>query len=416
MIWATFRSSRVRWAALAIMVGLLTWGDDTFGQGGPPGGPPPGAPGGPPGGFDRSRFRGGGPDDESPDSRQRRQERYEGYLKEMDVNHDGVIDAKESEKVRRDSLERMYSRLGLEMKFPMPVSKVRDALGRYVRSGPATPSSASVAAAPAASNSASSSPMGFGAPSGSTVQGFGDASKPTASGATGASPASSGSSSTSTSSGGASGSPTVDPRIRGYAQSLLRQYDANKNGVLEKSEWSKMSMDPSSGDKNKDGVLSLDELTEWLVAYTQSRYGGRKPEPSTTTSTTSTTASSTPSSTSSSTYSRPVTSTTTSVSGASSSGSSYASRPAFTPSASSSLNSAPAKKSYRILSPAERLPRGLPDWFLQKDANRDGQVSMSEYSGTWSDEAAAEFAKYDLNNDGVITAEEVLRYEKRGRK
>ena len=70
------------------------------------------------------------------------------------------------------------------------------------------------------------------------------------------------------------------------------------------------------------------------------------------------------------------------------------------------------KRSYRVLTPAERLPKGLPDWFTQKDANGDGQISMSEYSSTWTDEAAAEFAKYDLNNDGVITAAECVKAQK----
>jgi hypothetical protein len=60
------------------------------------------------------------------------------------------------------------------------------------------------------------------------------------------------------------------------------------------------------------------------------------------------------------------------------------------------------------------LPKGLPDWFLEKDANHDGQITMAEYigNGTWTPEKLAEFARYDLNHDGIITAAECLKVEK----
>ena len=38
---------------------------------------------------------------------------------------------------------------------------------------------------------------------------------------------------------------------------------------------------------------------------------------------------------------------------------------------------------------------------------------MAEFSSVWNDEIAAEFAKYDLNNDGVITPAECLEATKR---
>jgi hypothetical protein len=34
---------------------------------------------------------------------------------------------------------------------------------------------------------------------------------------------------------------------------------------------------------------------------------------------------------------------------------------------------------------------------------------MAEYSQVWSESMAREFAKYDLNGDGVITPEEALK-------
>jgi hypothetical protein len=82
------------------------------------------------------------------------------------------------------------------------------------------------------------------------------------------------------------------------------------------------------------------------------------------------------------------------------------------PASGSSAEKPPATRSGRFLTAKERLPKGLPDWFSEKDADHDGQVGMSEYAGRWSPETVAEFAQYDLNHDGIITAAECLKAEK----
>jgi hypothetical protein len=46
----------------------------------------------------------------------------------------------------------------------------------------------------------------------------------------------------------------------GYAASLIQQYDANGNQVLEKDEWSKMAKDPGAADTDKDGRITAKEL------------------------------------------------------------------------------------------------------------------------------------------------------------
>jgi Ca2+-binding EF-hand superfamily protein len=68
------------------------------------------------------------------------------------------------------------------------------------------------------------------------------------------------------------------------------------------------------------------------------------------------------------------------------------------------------------LTPIERLPKGLPDWFTAKDADGDGQVSMAEFAADWTPAKVAEFSRYDLNGDGIITASECLKAEKRSQR
>lgn len=53
------------------------------------------------------------------------------------------------------------------------------------------------------------------------------------------------------------------------------------------------------------------------------------------------------------------------------------------------------------------LPRGLPSWFKEIDEDKDGQIDLREWLQAGKD--ISEFREYDLNGDGLITPEEVLR-------
>ena len=69
----------------------------------------------------------------------------------------------------------------------------------------------------------------------------------------------------------------------------------------------------------------------------------------------------------------------------------------------------PAQKLSRFHTGIESRPQGLPQWFIDKDRNGDGQITMAQYATNWTPALVAEFNKYDLNHDGIITAEEVLK-------
>jgi hypothetical protein len=70
------------------------------------------------------------------------------------------------------------------------------------------------------------------------------------------------------------------------------------------------------------------------------------------------------------------------------------------------------RKAIRFLTPHERLPKELPDWFKTRDADGDGQISMAEFAADWTPAKVAEFLRLDLNNDGIITPDEFLKDEK----
>lgn len=61
--------------------------------------------------------------------------------------------------------------------------------------------------------------------------------------------------------------------------------------------------------------------------------------------------------------------------------------------------------SRRFVTPKSRLA-GLPEWFLARDTNGDGQLTVAEYAPGSEKARLAEFARYDRNKDGVLTPQE----------
>ncbi|MEX1042845.1 MAG: hypothetical protein WDZ51_19585 [Pirellulaceae bacterium] len=143
---------------------------------------------------------------------------------------------------------------------------------------------------------------------------------------------------------------TSSDKYRSYAENLIKKYDENEDGYLDEGEWGELRVgNPADFDRNNDGKLSLDELAARLASMSQSVAGDN-----------------------------------------------------------SRVSVGSSRTSSRFLTPAERLPRGLPDWFKQNDADGDGQISMGEFTDSWTESKVKEFERYDLNGDGVITAQEAL--------
>ncbi|MBI2481311.1 MAG: hypothetical protein HYV60_22515 [Planctomycetia bacterium] len=195
------------------------------------------------------------------------------------------------------------------------------------------------------------------------------------------------------------------------ADERFRRYDSNGDGILDKAELARgrWSEDPLTFDRNHDGKLTLSEMA---VRYAQRRVVEEKSRATQTASrSTAPTANRGGDRASRGGFGGGI------GGGGGEEGRSFFSRrdagdggerAVAAASPSSSTEAVETRKSYRVKTVTERLPKGLPDWFARSDANADGQVAMAEFATAWSDSVLSEFRQFDQNRDGMITASEAL--------
>ena len=207
----------------------------------------------------------------SPEAMQQaRMQRIQAMLQSIDTNHNGIIEPEEAQGPNAFMLDRMLRNAGVDPKYPLPISKIQEAMNNQFKqqtgqaASSSTPDKAKDEAKPADS---AGSPLvpGFGevALNLPTVPGFGVA------------------------------IPAATASVKKAAIQLLRrplprrprhprrrwtiefantpkaclkQYDKNSNGQLEKDEWSEMKKEYWAADKNHDGIITLDELAEFMSA------------------------------------------------------------------------------------------------------------------------------------------------------
>ena len=68
----------------------------------------------------------------------------------------------------------------------------------------------------------------------------------------------------------------------------------------------------------------------------------------------------------------------------------------------------------REFAPSANETAGIPRWFLARDANGDGQLTLREFSPSLSLESTAFFGRLDADGDGLITPDEVREYLAKG--
>jgi len=195
-----------------------------------------------------------------------------------------------------------------------------------------------------------------------------------------------------------------DPRatpakIIRYAQTLLSKYDTDSDGRLNENEWTKMRGDPQQIDRNGDAIVALEELIQHVVQHGARRKirlmtplaPSDEPLPPLLNPTTA----ARPADAASAPDDQP--------------------KPEGSPPADVPASGNDPRRSMKFYMPASRLPQGLPPWFLDRDADGDGQLTMAEFAPQATASQIGEFARYDLDADGLLTANEYLRAVKAGK-
>ena len=215
-------------------------------------------------------------------------------------------------------------------------------------------------------------------------------------------------------------------KVSRYAQHWIAKYDTNGDGSLEAVEWKKMPGAPARIDYNADGVISVDELSAYWADY------GRNRRMRLTGSMVEAVAETPPWIPTAEQEARAA------AEQAEKAAEQAAKKAAATPAADDSVlpvalpadsedsaalaadsaaepqEPAPAEipasppNARRFVTPKNRLA-GLPDWFLARDSNGDGQVTLAEFAPNGSAQRLAEFKRLDRNGDGVLTPEECPR-------
>lgn len=197
---------------------------------------------------------------------------------------------------------------------------------------------------------------------------------------------------------------TVPSKVWRYAQRWVARHDRDGDGRLSESEWQPMESSLHAADLDQDTIVTVEELTRHMADFGMHRKirlmpadgSGVVPLPS---------------------LLAPV------VAGG-------AQPAAFQAGDAAELaadeelpeplwgddETADDADQRKYFIPPSRLPPGLPDWFQKADRDGDGQLTFAEYVRLGSSSADKEFAKYDLNRDGLITPSEVLGGSNRVRK
>ena len=223
-------------------------------------------------------------------------------------------------------------------------------------------------------------------------------------------------------------------KIARYAKRLLQRYDASGDGKIDEAERRRMQGDPASLDFDADGAITLDELAAYTADY------GRHRRMRLTGTMVDEAVAELP----------PLYIPTVQLDAmAAAQAAQQAAQPAETARAGQSdqadltaeeetaladgalaeeepeaeaetakqagdadqpaeAQEAASQAAKRFVTPKSRLA-ALPDWFRARDANGDGQLTVAEYTPNSEKARLAEFARYDANNDGVITAQECAK-------
>lgn len=220
--------------------------------------------------------------------------------------------------------------------------------------------------------------------------------------------------------------PVTSLLLRRYADFIVQKYDFNKDGKLSESEWSKMGGSPQSIDMNGDFILDSPEIVYYLARYARERtiFNPIPPTPADRRHMVVTDGA---------VLLRPLSGplkTETPEEAEKAEGEEELADlteedlDALLDETEETVGTVDDPKLFGLLqeemdeskqrefaAPLEQL-KGMPVWFLSRDTNGDGQLSLREFAPGLSLEATAFFGKLDLDHDGLLTPDEVREYMK----
>lgn len=169
----------------------------------------------------------------------------------------------------------------------------------------------------------------------------------------------------------------INEKTRKYVAELIEKYDKDDNSILERDEWKSMGNEPERSDFNNDGRITRDELIKRFSSFKSDEgdEGDRKVSAS--------------------------------------DDREERRRRRSRDDEDRDEDKHDVRKTYRFTPALERLPSDARSWVDRYDDNDDGQVAMAEFASAWTDSKVREFAKYDLDDDGLVTGAEYLKSKER---